>query len=56
MKKYDYKFYLFPIGEIQDTQDWVNDKAKNGYRIINIHYHTIEGHEKVRITMERVHD
>lgn len=53
MKKFEYKFYNFKLSEIQKTEDWINQKSEIGFKIINIHYHTISEIEQVRIVMER---
>ncbi len=52
-KTYEYKFYLFKLIDLQEAEDWINEKASLGYRIINIHHYFIDNVEYVRYTMER---
>lgn len=50
--KYEYSFLNFNITETQDIEDWTNRKGNQGFKIINIHYYTLENEQFVRIAME----
>lgn len=51
--KTEYRIYEFNIKEVQIAQDWLNEKSKDGFVIINIHYYNNSGFEMARYTMER---
>jgi hypothetical protein len=50
---YTYIIYTFELQNVIETEDWINKKSSNGFKIINIHYHTINGKEYVRYTLEK---
>ena len=51
--KTEYRIYEFNIKEVQETENWINEKAKDGFVIINIHYYKNSMFEMARYTMER---
>ena len=50
--EYEYSFLNFNITETQEIEDWTNRKGNQGFKIINIHYYTLENEQFVRIAME----
>ena len=54
--KYEYRIYVFKLTEVQEAQDFINEKSKNGYsyRITNIHYYSELEDKYVRYTMELI--
>ena len=50
--KYEYKIYVFKLEDVQEAQDFLSEKSKNGYRITNIHYYSELEDKYVRYTME----
>jgi|JI61114DRNA_FD_contig_21_1680394_length_311_multi_2_in_0_out_0_1 hypothetical protein len=50
MKKY--VILTFEVKNVIEAEDWLNNKGRDGYKIINIHYHIISGTELVRYTLE----
>ncbi|MBW4362793.1 hypothetical protein [Flavobacterium taihuense] len=51
--KTEYRIYEFDIKSVQEAQDWLNEKAKDGFVILNIHYYKGYLFETVRYTLER---
>ena len=54
--KYEYVIYVFETSKVQETQDFINTKARNGFKIINIHYFDELNEKHVRYTLEKTID
>jgi hypothetical protein len=50
---YDYRIYVFKLSEVQEAEDWLNERSVLGYKIVDTHYYEYDGAPYVRYTMER---
>lgn len=51
--KKDYIIYDFEIENVKEMMDWINEKANRGYKIINVHYYSLNGLQNVRYVLEK---
>ena len=51
--KYEYSILTFKLLNVKETETWINTKGESGFKVINIHYHKIDGEEYIRLTLER---
>lgn len=51
--KTEYRIYEFNVKEVQKAQDWLNNKAQDGFVVINIHYYNNLEIQIARYTLER---